>query len=163
MVRSRGALFKAIIFGEGPEQRPLEQLVREENLTGDVELCGRLPHRDVVEFMRRAAFFVMPARRADGNIFDGLPNVLIEAMACGSVVIGSRFSGIPEIIDDGTTGFLVEPEDVDALADAIERGFGDPTLCARLARNAREVVETRFDVGSFNKDYTQVAILQLME
>jgi glycosyltransferase involved in cell wall biosynthesis len=77
---------------------------------------------------------------------DGLPTVLLEAMATGTPVIATPVTGIPEVVIDGETGLVVPESDPYALANAIERLLGDPTLGARLARAARALVEEQFDV-----------------
>ena len=76
---------------------------------------------------------------------DGIPNVLIEAMACGLPVITTGVSGIPELVVDGVNGLLVPPEDAPALADAMVRLHRDPDLAQRLGREAEAAVRARFD------------------
>ena len=76
---------------------------------------------------------------------DGIPNVLVEAMAAGTPVVASAVSGIPELVAHGVNGMLVPPEDPDALADALVRLHRDTALRARLSRAGRETVARRFD------------------
>jgi glycosyltransferase involved in cell wall biosynthesis len=76
---------------------------------------------------------------------DGIPNVLVEAMAAGTPVVATGVSGIPELVQDGVNGVLVAPEDPEALADALLRLHGDPALRGRLASAGRETVARRFD------------------
>jgi len=79
------------------------------------------------------------------NDRDGIPNVLVEAMAAGAPVIATNVSGIPELIQDGFNGLLIEPEDPEALADALIRLHEDPARARRLTDNGRETVHDRFD------------------
>jgi glycosyltransferase involved in cell wall biosynthesis len=80
---------------------------------------------------------------------DGIPNVLVEAMACGLPVITTPVSGIPEIIKDGINGQLVPPDDPTALADALLRLDGDPLFAQSISTGARETVRERFDGERF--------------
>jgi glycosyltransferase involved in cell wall biosynthesis len=87
----------------------------------------------------------MPSRiDADGDR-DGIPNVLLEAMAMGLPVVATRFSGIPELVSHGHDGLLVPPDDAPALADAIATVLADPALAALLGHVARATVTERFD------------------
>jgi len=82
---------------------------------------------------------------ADGNV-DALPTVLLEAMGSGVPVVASAISGVPEIVVDGETGYLVPPGDAAALADAIERVLRHPAAARRLGRAGRERAEHLFDL-----------------
>jgi glycosyltransferase involved in cell wall biosynthesis len=84
------------------------------------------------------------------------PNVLIEAMAMRIPVVSTRSRGIPELVEDGVTGILVEPRDAEALAQAIVRLVGDRALCDRLVARARESVERRFDVSKNIAEYARL-------
>ena len=79
---------------------------------------------------------------------EGIPVALMEAMACGVPVVGSRLSGIPEVVEDAETGLLVEPGDPAALADALERLLRDRELARRLASSGRATIEREFDLRS---------------
>ena len=85
---------------------------------------------------QNADVFCLPCRVLDNGDRDGLPNVLMEAMACGLPVITTPVSGIPEIIHDGHNGTLVPPNDAEALADAIQRISSDSMLARRSANSA---------------------------
>jgi glycosyltransferase involved in cell wall biosynthesis len=93
----------------------------------------------------RAADVVCLPCRLLPNDRDGIPNVLVEAMACGTTVVSTAVSAIPELIDDGRNGLLVDPDDPAALAGALARLHADPALAARLAQAGRETVRERFD------------------
>ena len=77
---------------------------------------------------------------------EGIPVALMEAMAAGVPVVATRLSGIPELVQDGVTGLLVEPHDPVALAAALERLLADDALAAELARNARALVQRSFSL-----------------
>jgi glycosyltransferase involved in cell wall biosynthesis len=147
MILDRGGhSFKAVIFGRGPEKSRLLRLHRELSLGDTVEFRDAMPHEEVIRLLQRADVFVMPSISAKKRFVDGLPNVLGEAMACGAAVVASRISGIPELIEDGLTGLLVEPNDADALAAALARVMKDEELMKNLAAEARKRVEEKFDI-----------------
>ena len=107
---------------------------------GDGELPG---------LYRAASVFVLPSveRTCYGRriaISELLGLTLLEAMACGTPVVASRVGGLPEVVRDGETGFLVEPGDADGLRDRLALLLGDPVLARRLGANARDLVEERF-------------------
>jgi glycosyltransferase involved in cell wall biosynthesis len=95
--------------------------------------------------MRGALTVCVPSVRAEGGDAEGLPNVVIEAMAEGAVVVGSRHAGIAEAIEHERTGLLVPPEDPEAIAAALRRLIGDPALRRRLGANARAAAAEQFD------------------
>jgi glycosyltransferase involved in cell wall biosynthesis len=109
-----------------------------------VTLPGAMGPAELLAEYRRADVLCMPCRLLPDDR-DGIPNVLVEAMAAGTPVVASGVSGIPELITDGRDGLLVEPEDPEALADALERLHRDPQLAARLGAAGQETVAARFD------------------
>ena len=94
---------------------------------------------------RQATVFCLPCRVSDDGDRDGIPNVLVEAMASGLPVVTTNVSGIPELVEHGVNGLLVAPGDVRGVADALLRIHRDAGLAARLAVGARSVVAERFD------------------
>jgi len=93
---------------------------------------------------QRADIFVLPCIVTAEGDRDGIPTVLVEAMASGVPVVSTPVSGIPELIDPERDGLLVEPNNPNLLADALDRLLGDPGLQNRLSRAARVKVEERF-------------------
>jgi glycosyltransferase involved in cell wall biosynthesis len=145
-LRDEGLSLKCKIAGDGPEKRRLKQEIERSGLKSHVAVTSPLPHEEVRKKMRRYSCFVLPCVRAkDGNM-DGIPNVVLEALACGCPSISTRLSGVPEIIEDRATGLLVEPGDEQALAEAIGTILTDRALVNRLATAGRRVVEERFDI-----------------
>ena len=96
--------------------------------------------------MAGACAFAAPCVVGEDGNRDGLPTVLLEAMALGTPCVSTGVTGIPEIIRDGETGLLVPQHDPEALAAALERLLTSPRLAAGLAANARRLIEEEFDV-----------------
>lgn len=107
----------AIIIGGGRHRRAFERRADELKLAGTVTFTGPVPHEDAALFLNAADFLVLPSR------FEGCPNVILEALACGTPVIASAVGGIPELVTRPEQGILVPPEAPADLARAIEAGF----------------------------------------
>jgi glycosyltransferase involved in cell wall biosynthesis len=138
---------EVVIAGEGPLRPDLEGQIASLGLGERIRLLGSVPHERVLELMQRASVFVLPAVVAADGDRDGIPNVILEAMAMALPIVSTRHSGIPEAVIDGVTGLLVEIEDPDALADALTRLLDDPAAAARMGAAGRELVAERFDIG----------------
>lgn len=145
LLARRGQPFECEIVGYGQEQSRLQAQIEASGLQGQVRLVGKLAREQVIERYARAAVYVQPSRIAADGDRDGIPNVLLEAMAMGLPVVASRVSGIPELLADGLNGLLVEPDDAGLLADAITRLLAHPALCGELGCQARRTVTERFD------------------
>jgi glycosyltransferase involved in cell wall biosynthesis len=144
LLKNEARPFHCVIAGYGPEREQLERLIAERDLGGVVEIAGKLPHDEVVKLYGQASLFVLPCRiEADGDR-DGIPNVVLEAMAAGTPVISTDISGMPEVVEHGVNGLLTEPDNARACADAMSRLLDDPALAARLAEEGRRTVERRF-------------------
>lgn len=146
LLAARGLDFRCEIIGTGEQQATLARLIADLGLEDRVRLVGARPQNAVLDAYRRAAVFALPCVVGrDGNR-DGLPTVLLEAMATGLPVVTTPVTGNPEIVDDGVNGLLVPPEDVPALADALARLLTDGDLRQRLSLAARQKAERAFDV-----------------
>ncbi|MBI3447967.1 MAG: glycosyltransferase [Acidobacteria bacterium] len=146
-LRDRGRDVTCEIIGDGPLEATLRLLIREFTLTDRVELTGSRPMDEVRRTISAASVCALACERGRGGLMDGIPVVLMEAMALGVPVVSTRLSGIPELVEDGRTGLLVEPGDARALADALDAITTDLPLAARLAGAARRHVEDHFDIA----------------
>jgi glycosyltransferase involved in cell wall biosynthesis len=124
-----------LVAGDGPDRPGIEDQIRDLGLADSVILAGYLSRDD---FFGQAHIVVMTSR------IENLPYTVLEAMAWGRPVIATRVGGLPDLIEDGRTGILVEPDDHHGLADAIRRVAQDPDLRTRLAENAREKLAAEF-------------------
>lgn len=144
-LRDRGVDFACDIVGYGEDEAVLRALIETLRLGAQVRLPGRMNHETLVARYQSATVFAAPCRVAGDGDRDGIPNVLLEAMAMELPVVTTPVSGIPEAVVDGVTGVFVAPDDDQALADGLQRVLADAELRARLGRAAREHVITRFD------------------
>jgi glycosyltransferase involved in cell wall biosynthesis len=146
ILRRRGRRFQVEIIGTGPLKPALEAQVQRLGLQDRVTFLGAQPQEAVRPAYRRATLFVLPCVvSADGDR-DGMPNVLLEAMASGVPVVSTAVVGIPEWIQSGRNGLLVDPRNPVMLADALDLLLADADLRDRLAQAARRTIEAHFTI-----------------
>lgn len=146
LLADRGSDFVCHIIGQGEQHDALARRIAEHGLSDRVLLVGPRPQDEVAAAYREAAVFALPCVvGSDGNR-DGLPTVLLEAMASGVPVVSTDVTGIPEIIDDGVNGVIVPQRDAAALADALAALLADPQRRAALGAAGRAKVEAVFSV-----------------
>lgn len=144
------------IIGEGPERLNLEKLAAQNSHEwSTVRFFGALPRSLVRQHQQRASLAVQPCCPGKNGL-DGIPVVLMEAMALGTPVISTRFAGIPELIEHRHEGLLVEPASPSQLAEAIGNVLSDPSLRQTFVHRARKKVEDQFNA---QKNYRQKALL----
>lgn len=140
-----GREVQVVLVGTGELADDLRAQAVRLGLGDRLTMPGALPQHEVAGIVGRAAVFAAPCVvGADGNR-DGLPTVLLEAMALGTPCVATPVTGIPEVIEAEVTGLLVPERDPRALADALGRLLDDPDLRVRLAKSARDLIETEFD------------------
>lgn len=120
-----------VIVGDGPERENLERLAQATDTAEAVRFVGQVPHDRMPLYLRAADVFVLYSG------YEGLPHVVLEAMAAGAPVVASRKGGIPEVVVDGETGLLVEWGDETALMDVVRRVLCDAALARRLGEDGR--------------------------
>lgn len=133
------------VIGKGPERELLEKQSAQLGLAGAVSFRGGLSFEEVSRAMAAASVMVVPSRIGPRNQTEGLPTVIVEALAHQRPVIASRLTGIPEIVRHGETGLLVEVDDVSGFARALEEVRRDPEAAYRRAVRGRALVEAEFD------------------
>src|SRR5215469_3914287 len=146
ILRRRGCSFRVEIVGTGPCRGALEAQVKRLELGDHVKFLGAQAHDVVCLAYQRAAVFVLPCVITPNGDRDGIPNVLLEAMASGLPVVSTPVSGIPELIESGANGLLVPPHEPRSLADAIEKLVTSQELDERLSSAARVKLETSFSL-----------------
>ena len=143
--------FRCVIIGDGPLRDKLLAEIRRLDLEDVVAVPGAIAHDKLVALYGRARVFALSPHVADDGDRDGIPNVLLEAMAAGVPVVTTSISGIPELIDDGRTGRLVPPRNPSALADAIAGVLNDPISAGAVAAAARRHIESNFSCWETTK------------
>jgi colanic acid/amylovoran biosynthesis glycosyltransferase len=147
ILRDRGLDFECTIGGSGPLEASLRRQVSDAKLEDRVRVTGTaLDQAEVPGFMHDGDVYCLPCVWAADNDVDGLPQMLMEAMACGIPVISTRLVGIPDLVIHEKTGLLVEPRAPEALADAIARLAQSPDLRDDLAQAGREHVTRAFSL-----------------
>jgi glycosyltransferase involved in cell wall biosynthesis len=145
-LNSAGLACRLQIAGEGPERSELARMIQSLSCKGQVELLGQVS--DVKAFFESLDAFVLSSRR------EGLPNVLLEAMAMEVPVVATRIAGIPKLIESGRSGILVESESVEELKRGIRVLVIDSALRDRLAEEGRKTIEQSF---SFRRRMERIA------
>ena len=150
---------KLVIGGNGPEKGNLERLTEELNLKKNVFFAGYIEDIDLPEYYGFADVFCLPSINLNGQT-EALGVVLLEAMACGTPVIGSDVGGIPDIIEDGYNGFLVPEKSPKDLADKIIELLSNRKLAEEFAANGLKTVREKFSwdrvIEKFRNVYEQV-------
>ena len=148
-LRAQGIAFSCQIVGEGPLRNSLQARINAAGVAEQVRLCGPLPQEAVLELLQKSDLFVLPALQARDGDRDGIPIVLMEAMACGLPVVTTPISGIPELVTAGETGLLVADDGVDLaskFAAALEQLAVEPIRRRQLGEAARRQVVQRFNL-----------------
>jgi len=142
-----GHEFVVKIIGEGSLRAELESLVEKLDMEGAVRMMGSMSHAEVIEEMRTSTAFVLASRQTPDGDRDGIPNVLLEAAAVGLPIVATRAGSIEEFVVHDETGFLVEQNSPEALADALAELAADPDSQDRLRRNGRQKVESGYEIS----------------
>ena len=146
LLAERGLDFECLIVGIGPLQEALQTRIDRHDLRDRVTLLGALEQARILELCQTSDVFALACVLAHNGDRDGMPIVLIEAMACELPVVTTPVTGIPELVSHGQTGVLVEERDASGLADALERLILDETMRKRIGKQARQAVLDGFQI-----------------
>jgi glycosyltransferase involved in cell wall biosynthesis len=145
-LKQRGIPFRCVVYGDGPLREELAATIAHLGLLGSVELAGEHPQQALLPVFQQAAVFALTPFITDDGDRDGVPNVLVEAMACGVPVVSTAVAGIPELVRHDYNGLLVAPHDVPAIAGALAALLGDAARRERMGAAARRTVVEHFDL-----------------
>jgi glycosyltransferase involved in cell wall biosynthesis len=137
-VQQQDPLARLIIVGGGPLRQQLLNMAEALGISGSTEFAGI--HNDVAGQLRRAGLAVLPSR------WEGMPNALLEAMACGLPCVATCVSGSEDIIEHGVNGLLVDVADYHNLADALLTLLHNPALARQYGRAALTTIEQRYSL-----------------
>jgi glycosyltransferase involved in cell wall biosynthesis len=128
---------RVLIGGDGQLKESIAASLDRENITARVDLPGWISHDDLPKYLNQLRLLVLP------SYTEGLPNIMLEAMACGTPVLATPVGAIPDVIRDGETGFIMEDNSPECIAKNVLRALNHPNL-ENIARTGRELVETEF-------------------
>lgn len=146
ILRDKGYRFRCEIVGDGPDREKLSDLIRDRKLGETITLCGALPNAEVMHKYSRAYVFALASIVAGDADRDGIPNVILEAMAHRLPIVSTKVSGIPEVVHDRSTGILVESRNAEQLASAIAYLLDNPIDAEVMGRTGAEFVSSDFDI-----------------
>jgi colanic acid/amylovoran biosynthesis glycosyltransferase len=155
---AQGIDIQCTIIGRGPNEADLKRLARARGIEDRVTFAGALQREDVLNAYRCTDLFALACVVAPSGDRDGIPVVLMEAMATQVPVISTHVSGIPELVRNEETGLVVPPQDATALARAVARLSVDKALQERLAQNGRSLVEEDFEIRGTTTRLRQVLL-----
>ena len=146
LIAEHGKSFRCEIIGEGPLESELRGQIERLNLQNRVALSGAKPQREVRQRLAAANVFVLPSVIDPEGGMDNLPTVIMEAMTTALPIVSTNIGGIPEMVIENETGFLLEPADASALADAIEKVIDDRLLAQRLGHAGYQRAHELFSI-----------------
>jgi len=141
---------RLVVLGDGEQRRALESQHRGLGLGERVSLAGAVPRSEIADWLGRADVFCLP------STYEGFPLAILEAMAAGLPVVATRVAGVPEAVEDGASGLLVEPEDAAGLAAALLALIRDPARRRALGERGRAVLAERFAIGDVCRRYVEL-------
>ena len=144
-LKNAGLRFQCHLIGGGPQENHLRQLVRQYGLQDDVEILPALSQNELLAYYQKATVFALACEVQEDGDRDGIPNVMVEAMAMGVPVVSTEISGIPELITNRENGMLVPQRNPAALAEALRDVLTLPDFAQALAEAGRKSVEQEFD------------------
>ncbi len=142
--------FRYDIVGDGPLSEKLQMLVTELGLNGTVIFHGSMTHGSIREMIEDSHIFILPCTTSSVGNMEGIPNVIKEALASGLPVLSTWHSGIPELVEDGVSGFLVPERDVDSLSERLVYLTDNPGTWSGMGAAGREFVEAHYDERRLN-------------
>lgn len=144
------------IIGDGLLRQELQQLIEELDAVDTIKLLGWKDQQEIIEFLKKSHIFIAPSVTAKSGDQDAPVNVLKEAMAIGLPVISTYHGGIPELIQDDVSGFLVPERNADAIAEKISYLMDNPQIWASITRAARDQVEENYNLHKLNDELVDI-------
>ena len=146
IVKKRGEDFRCAIYGAGPLAKQLEEWIEKHGMTGEVSLKGDRTQQELIPLYQNATLFILTPVQTDDGDRDGIPNVLVEAMAVGLPVITTAVAGIPELVEHNLNGLLYQPHDVEGISSGIIELLRNADKRKQLGGVASKKVTEQFDI-----------------
>jgi glycosyltransferase involved in cell wall biosynthesis len=146
-LKQAGHRFRCLIYGDGPLQRELATLIEQLGLADDVRLAGACTQEALLPIFQQADIFVLTPYVTEDGDRDGVPNVLVEAMACGLPVVSTTAGSIPDLVIHDHNGMLAAPHDIQSIASGLATLLCDEPRRKRLGAAARHTVVEHFDLS----------------
>jgi glycosyltransferase involved in cell wall biosynthesis len=146
LVKSKGEYFRCVIFGDGPLHQQLREWIEEHNMASEIILNGDRTQQELIDEYQKATVFILTPVQTDDGDRDGIPNVLLEAMAVGLPVITTAVAGIPELVDHDKNGLLYQPHDVEGISSGIIELLNNVNKRSQLGNAASKKVREQFNI-----------------
>ena len=144
------------IIGDGSLRSNIEQLIRELNVSESVKLLGWKQQEECIEILNNSHILIAPSVTGQDGDQEGIPNVLKEAMAMGLPVISTLHAGIPEVVEDGISGFLVPERDVDTMSEKLNYLIEHPEVWHSMGRAGRTRIEKDYNTQKLNDELVKI-------
>lgn len=144
------------IVGDGPLKQQLQALIQELKVEKTVQLLGWRQQQEVIELLNRSHILLMPSVTAANGDQEGIPVSGMEALAMGMPIVGTQHSGIPELVQDGVSGFLVPERDPEALAEKLGYLVQHPERWLEMGQAGRAYVEANYDINQLNDQLVKI-------
>jgi colanic acid/amylovoran biosynthesis glycosyltransferase len=144
------------IGGDGPLSKSLQDLINQLNLNEKVKILGFQLQEEIINLIKEADLFLAPSVTSKDGDIEGIPVVIMEAMAQGLPVLSTRHAGIPELVEDGKSGFLVPERDPDALAEKLEYLIQHQDLLPQMGSTGRDFIERNHNINKLNDQMIQM-------
>jgi glycosyltransferase involved in cell wall biosynthesis len=151
IVKERGEPFHCTIYGDGPLREQLERWIEEHGMAGEVRLMGDCTQQELISIYQKATLFILTPMQTEDGDRDGIPNVLVEAMAVGLPVITTAVAGIPELVENNQNGLLYQPHDVEGISAGIIELLRNADKRKQLGDAGSKKVREQFDVAQAAK------------
>jgi len=151
ILKRKGYYLPCLIVGNGPELPHLQAAVRKAGLENRVIFLGSKGYDDYLSLLKPHRILVQPSVIAESGDHDGIPSVILDGMARGLIVIGTRIGGIPEVIHNEKNGFLVPANDPKALAECIEKVLATREIHQQISQKAKLTILEHYDVKNLSK------------
>lgn len=148
-ILEEGRETKFLIGGDGQLREKIERYLDEKNLSPKVKLAGWVPHDELPDYLNELKLVVLP------SYTEGLPNVMLEAMACGTPVLATPVGCVPDVIKDGENGFIMQNNSPECIAENVVRVLNYSEL-DKVMKNARELVKKEFTYDAAVERYRRV-------